>query len=150
MPNSENAATGSAPVVRTILVVEDNVLNMKLFSAMLSSQGYVVLEATDGPGGLSMAQQHLPDLIIMDIQLPGMSGMDVTKNLKGSESTQHIPIIATTAFALRGDKEKILESGCDAYMAKPIAITEFLALVESFLTAARSASAQPVPAVGAA
>jgi two-component system cell cycle response regulator DivK len=120
-------------VPKTILVIEDNVLNMKLFSAMLTAQGYIVLEATDGPGGLAMAQQRLPDLIIMDIQLPGMSGLDVTKALKGSENTQHIPIIATTAFALRGDEERIMASGCNGYMAKPIAISEFLTLVDSFI-----------------
>jgi two-component system cell cycle response regulator DivK len=125
------AAPGNAS--KTVLVVEDNALNMKLFSAMLASQGYKVLEATDGPSGLAMAQSRLPDLIIMDIQLPGMSGLDVTKVLKGEDATRHIPIIATTAFALRGDDEKFLEGGCDGYMAKPIAITEFLKLVESFI-----------------
>jgi two-component system cell cycle response regulator DivK len=80
-----------------------------------------------------MAQQLRPDLIIMDIQLPGMSGLEVTQTLKGDEATKHIPIIATTAFARRGDDQHILSFGCDAYMAKPIAISEFLALVDSFM-----------------
>jgi two-component system cell cycle response regulator DivK len=133
---------GAAPVdaAKIVLVVEDNTLNMKLFSAMLASQGYVVIEANDGPSGLAMAQQRLPDLIIMDIQLPGMSGLDVTNTLKNGEATKHIPIIATTAFALRGDEERFLGSGCDGYMAKPIAITEFLVLVDSFMKRARPAT----------
>lgn len=119
---------------RRILIVEDNPLNMKLFSAMIASQGYEVLQATDGHLGLDMAHKQRPDLIIMDVQLPGLSGLQVTENLKGNDDTRNIPIIATTAFALRGDQEKILASGCDGYMAKPIAIAEFLDLIEELLT----------------
>jgi two-component system cell cycle response regulator DivK len=116
-----------------VLIVEDNPLNMKLFSAMIAAQGYDVLQATDGANGLDLAQHRHPDLIIMDIQLPSMSGLDVTRNLKAEEATRDIPIIATTAFALRGDEEKILASGCDGYMAKPIAISQFLELIETFM-----------------
>jgi two-component system cell cycle response regulator DivK len=123
----------SANALRRILIVEDNPLNMKLFTAMIAAQGYEVLQATDGHRGLDIAQKQRPDLIIMDVQLPGISGLEVTENLKGSDATRHIPIIATTAFALRGDEEKIRASGCDGYMAKPIAITEFLDLIESFM-----------------
>jgi two-component system, cell cycle response regulator DivK len=122
-----------AAVRRCVLIVEDNPLNMKLFSAMLAAQGYAVLQATDGPTGLDLARRRHPDLIIMDVQLPGLSGLDVTHSLKADDATRDIPIIATTAFALRGDEEKIRASGCDGYMAKPIAISEFLELVESFM-----------------
>jgi two-component system, cell cycle response regulator DivK len=124
---------------RSVLIVEDNPLNMKLFSAMIASQGYDVLQAIDGPGGLDMARQQHPDLIIMDIQLPGMSGLEVTHSLKAEADTRDIPVIATTAYALRGDEEKIRASGCDGYMAKPIAISEFLELVRSFMSASREA-----------
>lgn len=121
------------PVRKCVLIVEDNPLNMKLFSAMIAAQGYDVLQATDGVHGLDLAQHRHPDLIIMDIQLPNMSGLDVTRNLKADQATRDIPIIATTAFALRGDEEEILASGCDGYMAKPIAISQFLELIETFM-----------------
>ena len=127
------AGAASVPVRKCVLIVEDNPLNMKLFSAMIAAQGYDVLQATDGANGLDLAQHRHPDLIIMDIQLPSMSGLDVTRNLKAEEATRDIPIIATTAFALRGDEEKILASGCDGYMAKPIAISQFLELIETFM-----------------
>jgi two-component system, cell cycle response regulator DivK len=118
---------------KCILIVEDNPLNMKLFSAMIAAQGYEVLQASDGSQGLDLAQRKHPDLIIMDIQLPSMSGLEVTQNLKSDNATRDIPIIATTAFALRGDEEVILASGCDGYMAKPIAISQFLELIETFM-----------------
>lgn len=134
MANSESmtAAAGPslAPDRKCVLIVEDNPLNMKLFSAMIAAQGYDVLQATDGPYGLDLAQRQHPDLIIMDIQLPGMSGIDVTRNLKADLTTSDIPIIATTAFALDEDERRIRASGCDGYMAKPIAISQFLELVE--------------------
>ena len=134
-PALSPAVAGSAPVPvrKCILIVEDNPLNMKLFSAMIGAQGYDVLQATDGVQGLDLAQLRHPDLIIMDIQLPSMSGLEVTRNLKADEATRDIPIIATTAFAMRGDEEKILASGCDAYMSKPIAISPFLELIETFM-----------------
>lgn len=119
-----------------MLIVEDNPLNMKLFSAMLDAQGYAVLQALNGAIGLDMAQRAHPDLIIMDIQLPDMSGIEVTRNLKADKATHDIPVIATTAYALRGDEENIRASGCDGYMAKPIAISEFLELVDEFMTRA--------------
>src|SRR4029079_8653716 len=103
------------------------------FSAMIAAQGYEVLQASDGSQGLDLAQRNHPDLIIMDIQLPSMSGLEVTKNLKSDLATSDIPIIATTAYALRGDEETILASGCDGYMAKPIAISQFLELIETFM-----------------
>jgi two-component system cell cycle response regulator DivK len=119
---------------KCVLIVEDNPLNMKLFSAMIASQGYDVLQAADGHQGLAMAQQHRPDLVIMDVQLPGMSGLEVAQTLKADDNTRGIRIIATTAYALSDDEQKIIENGCDAYMAKPIAITEFLELIDSLMT----------------
>ncbi|HEX3860169.1 MAG TPA: response regulator [Stellaceae bacterium] len=119
------------------MIVEDNLLNMKLFSAMVASQGYDVLQAVDGPRGMAMAQLHHPDLIIMDVQLPGMSGLQVTKNLKADEQTRDIPVIATTAYALHGDEQDILASGCDGYMAKPIAISEFLTLIDALIAVSK-------------
>ena len=127
------AGTAPVPVRKSILIVEDNPLNMKLFSAMIAAQGYDVLQAEDGVQGLDLARRLHPDLIIMDIQLPNMSGLDVTRNLKADEATRGISIIATTAFAMRGDEEMILASGCDAYMSKPIAISQFLELIETFM-----------------
>jgi len=125
---------------KRVLIVEDNPLNMRLFSAMIAAEGYEVLEANSGQRGLELAQQEHPDLIIMDIQLPGMSGLEVTQNLKADSATHDIPIIATTAFATRGDEEVILATGCDAYMAKPIAISQFLELVETFMAPAPRAA----------
>ena len=119
---------------KCVLIVEDNPLNMKLFTAMIAAQGHRVLQATDGSHGLDLAQLQHPDLIIMDIQLPGgISGLDVTTSLKADDATRDIPIIATTAFALGGDEEKIRASGCDGYMAKPIAISQFLEMIEAFM-----------------
>jgi two-component system, cell cycle response regulator DivK len=118
---------------RCVLIVEDNPLNMKLFGAMIASQGYDVLQATDGHEGLAMAQLHHPDLVVMDVQLPGMSGLEVAHALKADENTRDIQIIATTAYALSDDETKMRDSGCDAYMAKPIAITEFLELIEQLM-----------------
>jgi two-component system cell cycle response regulator DivK len=124
---------------RRVLIVEDNALNMKLFSAMIVSQGYEVLQAGDGRSALDMARQQHPDLIIMDLQLPDMSGLDVTRSLKADVGTRDIAILATTAYALRGDEETIRASGCDGYMAKPIAVSEFLGLIESLIVRPPSA-----------
>ncbi|MBV9825949.1 MAG: response regulator [Alphaproteobacteria bacterium] len=147
MASFEASGSDATDVPRTVLVVEDNELNMKLFSAMLSSQGYTVIEATDGNLGLALAQQRHPNLIIMDIQLPGMTGIEITQTLKADAATQTIPIIATTAYALKGDQERIMASGCDGYMAKPIAISEFLALVASFMTRPAASKSAPHPSV---
>jgi two-component system cell cycle response regulator DivK len=143
MAISEPAAADLGPTPararRCVLIVEDNALNMKLFSAMVGSQGYDVLEASDGRDGLDLARQQHPDLIIMDLQLPGMSGLDVTRSLKADAGTRDIAIIATTAYALRGDEETIRASGCDSYMAKPIAVSDLLDLIEALI-------ARPLPA----
>src|SRR5579862_4506392 len=119
---------------KCVLIVEDNLLNMKLFSAMVESQGYDVLAAGDGRAALDLAHRQHPDLIIMDLQLPDMSGLDVTRSLKADSNTSGIAIIATTAYALRGDEERILASGCDGYMAKPIAVSDLLDLIDELIT----------------
>jgi two-component system, cell cycle response regulator DivK len=121
---------------KSVLIVEDNPLNMKLFSAMIAAQGCHVMQAMDGPRGLDLAQQEHPDLIIMDIQMPGMSGLEVTQLLKADADTRDIPIIITTAYAY---DEEIRASGCEGYMSKPIAISEFLELVESLLRVSQAA-----------
>ena len=119
--------------MKTILIVEDNELNMKLFNDLLEAHGYATLKTRDGIDALKMAREHHPDLIIMDIQLPEVSGLDVTKWLKEDEKLRHIPVIAVTAFAMKGDEEKIREGGCEAYIAKPISVANFLQTVERFL-----------------
>jgi two-component system cell cycle response regulator DivK len=121
-----------SPLDKTVLVVEDNDLNMKLFHDVLEADGYNVLQATDGMEGWRMARKHRPDLILMDIQLPEVSGLEVTKWLKDDETLKSIPVIAITAFAMAGDKVKILEGGCDAYISKPFSIPDFLQTVERF------------------
>ena len=118
---------------KCVLIVEDNALNMKLFSAMVSSQGYEVLQAEDGSRALDMARGRHPDLIIMDLQLPDISGLEVARLLKAAGDTTEIPIIATTAYAMRTNEATIRASGCDGFMAKPIAISEFLELVEALM-----------------
>jgi len=122
---------------KSVLIVEDNPLNMKLFSAMVAAQGCQVLQAMDGPRGLDLAYQEHPDLIIMDVQLPGMSGLEITHLLKADAETRDIPIIITTAYQY---DEEVRASGCDGYMAKPIAISEFLELVESLIVRSSQAS----------
>ena len=123
------------PKPKTILVVEDNPLNMKLFADLLSSEGYNVLQAMSGSAGLKMAQEHHPDLIVMDVQLTGnLSGLDVTQSLKNDERYKAIPIIAVTAFAMKGDDKKMIEAGCDGYITKPISVTHFLTSIAKLLT----------------
>ena len=103
-----------------ILIVEDNPQNMRLFEMTLRLKGYRLLTATDGEEALDMATRDKPDLIIMDIYLPKVSGLEVTKRLRQMPAFNHVPIIAVTAHAMKGDKEKIIEAGCDAYLPKPI------------------------------
>jgi two-component system cell cycle response regulator DivK len=121
-----------SPLDKTVLVVEDNDLNMKLFHDLLEMGGYNILEAKDGMEGWRMAREQRPDLILMDIQLPGVSGLEVAKWLKGDETLKSIPVIAITAFAMTGDEGKLLEGGCDAYISKPISLPDFLQTVERF------------------
>ncbi|MGA3305317.1 MAG: response regulator [Stellaceae bacterium] len=118
---------------KRVLIVEDNDLNMKLFHDLLEAHGYDTLQTKDGMEALKLARQHHPDLILMDIQLPEVSGLEVTKWIKEDEDLRGIPIIAVTAFAMKGDEEKIREGGCEAYIAKPISVANFLQTVARFL-----------------
>ncbi len=119
-----------SPLDKTVLVVEDNDLNMRLFHDVLEMRGYNILQVKDGMEGWRIAREHRPDLIIMDIQLPDVSGLEVTKWLKDDETLKSIPVIAVTAFAMDGDEERFLEGGCDDYLVKPISISNFLQTVE--------------------
>ncbi|GAB3456120.1 response regulator [Insolitispirillum peregrinum] len=118
---------------KTILIVEDNDLNMKLFNDLLQAHGYQTLQTKDGREVLDMARLHHPDLILMDIQLPEISGLDITRMLKADDDLKAIPVIAVTAFAMKGDEEKIREGGCEGYIAKPISVLTFLQTVAQFL-----------------
>jgi len=118
---------------KRVLIVEDNELNMKLFHDLLEAHGYDTLQTKDGMEALKLARQHHPDLILMDIQLPEVSGLEVTKWIKEDEDLRGIPIIAVTAFAMKGDEEKIRSGGCEAYIAKPISVANFLQTVARFL-----------------
>jgi two-component system cell cycle response regulator DivK len=120
---------------RKVLIVEDNVLNMKLFNDLLEAHGYATFQIMNGREALGAARQHRPDLILMDIQLPEMSGIEITKLLKEDEELRDIPVIAVTAFAMRGDEEKIRGAGCDGYLTKPISITGFMKAVEHVFSA---------------
>jgi two-component system, cell cycle response regulator DivK len=116
-----------------ILIVEDNPKNLKLMRDVLQFRGYATLEAETAEAGISLALARQPALILMDVQLPGMDGSTAMKALKADVSTQRIPIIAMTALAMKGDKERLLAEGFDGYMSKPIAIKEIPTLVESYL-----------------
>ena len=120
-------------MAKRVMIVEDNELNMKLFHDLLEARGYEILQTRDGMEALKMARAEKPDLILMDIQLPEVSGLEVTKWLKEDDNLKSIPVIAVTAFAMKGDEEKIREGGCEAYIAKPISVSSFLATVEKFL-----------------
>lgn len=118
---------------KTVLIVEDNELNMKLFHDLLEAHGYATLLARTGAEALALAEQHEPDLILMDIQLPEISGLQVTQRLKENGELAGIPVIAVTAFAMRGDEERIRAGGCEDYIAKPISVVDFLEKVKRYL-----------------
>jgi two-component system, cell cycle response regulator DivK len=136
--NTAAAMAADAPqaqtATKTVLIVEDNELNMKLFHDLLEAHGYRILQTRDGMEALKIARRHKPDLILMDIQLPEVSGLQVTRWIKEDADLKNIPIIAVTAFAMKGDEEKIRDGGCEAYIAKPISVLSFLQTVERFLT----------------
>src|SRR6185312_1481122 len=121
-------------MTKRVLIVEDNDLNMKLFHDLLEAHGYDTLQTKDGLEALQLAREHHPDLILMDIQLPEVSGLEVTNWNKEDDALKDIPIVAVTAFAMKGDEEKIREGGCEAYIAKPISISHFLDTVKRFLS----------------
>lgn len=120
-------------MTKRILIVEDNDLNLKLFRDLLTANGYDTVETKEGLEAISLTRNMRPDLILMDIQLPEISGLDVTKKIKSDDEIRHIPIIAVTAFAMKDDEEKILRAGCEAYISKPISIDHFLATIRKFL-----------------
>ena len=118
---------------KRILIVEDNDLNLKLFRDLLTAHGYETIETKEGLEAITLTRSERPDLILMDIQLPEISGLDVTRRLKSEDIICDIPIIAVTAFAMKDDEEKILSAGCQAYISKPISIGPFLNTVRRFL-----------------
>lgn len=120
---------------KRILIVEDNELNMKLLHDVLEAHGYHIITSRQGRSAHPLAREHRPHLILMDIQLPDISGLEAARRLKADAATRDIPIIAVTAFAMAGDERRTLESGCDAYIAKPIRLREFLETVETFISA---------------
>ena len=120
-------------MAKTVLIVEDNELNMKLFNDILEASGYRTLQTRNGFEAIDLARAHRPDLILMDIQLPEVSGLDVTRWIKEDDELKSIPIIAVTAFAMKVDEERIRAGGCEAYISKPISVTKFLETVRHYL-----------------
>ena len=126
---------GDRPMQKTVLIVEDNELNMKLFNDILEAHGYATLKTASGIEAMELARAHHPDLILMDIQLPEVSGLEVTKWLKEDDDLKDIPVVAVTAFAMKGDEERIREGGCEAYLSKPISVAKFLETVRTYADA---------------
>jgi two-component system, cell cycle response regulator DivK len=118
---------------RRILVIEDHEENRRILRDLLTSGGYEIIEATTGLEGVDMAEQEHPDLILMDIQLPGVDGYEATRRIKANPALHHIPIIAVTSYALSGDDAQALEAGCDAYVAKPFSPRALLAKIREYL-----------------
>jgi two-component system, cell cycle response regulator DivK len=118
---------------KCVLIVEDNELNMKLFHDLLEAHGYETIQTRNGKDALKQARQHHPDLILMDIQLPEVSGLEVTAWLKEDAELAHIPVIAVTAYAMKGDEERIRRGGCEAYISKPISVLGFIETVKEFI-----------------
>ncbi len=119
---------------KKILIVEDNELNMKLFNDLLEAHGIETIQTRNGKNVLELARENKPDLILMDIQLPEVSGLDVTKWLKDDEELKKIPVIAVTAFAMKGDEQKIREGGCEDYISKPISVTNFMDVINKYIS----------------
>jgi two-component system cell cycle response regulator DivK len=118
---------------KKVMIVEDNELNMKLFRDLIEASGYETVRTRNGLEALDLARQHRPDLILMDIQLPEVSGLDVTRWLKEDDDLHKIPVIAVTAFAMKGDEERIRQGGCEAYISKPISVPRFIETIKSYL-----------------
>jgi two-component system cell cycle response regulator DivK len=118
---------------KTVLIVEDNELNMKLFHDLLAAHGYTTIQTRSGLEALELARRHRPALILMDIQLPEVSGLEVTKWIKEDDELRTIPVVAITAFAMKGDEERIRSGGCEAYISKPISVSGFLETVHRFV-----------------
>ncbi len=135
---------------RKILIVEDNELNMKLFNDLLAAHGYETVKTRDGSQVLEIMRTERPELVLMDIQLPEISGLEVTKQVKADDELKDIPVIAVTAFAMKGDEDKIREGGCEGYISKPISVMSFLETVGSFFADDKEADTdteKPEPAL---
>ncbi|CAM5368414.1 Polar-differentiation response regulator DivK OS=Afipia felis OX=1035 GN=divK PE=4 SV=1 [Afipia felis] len=118
---------------KTVLIVEDNELNMKLFRDLLEAHGYQTVGTSNGREALRLAREHRPALILMDIQLPEVSGLEVTRWIKDDAELRATPVVAVTAFAMKGDEERIREGGCEAYLSKPISVGKFIETVRRFV-----------------
>jgi two-component system, cell cycle response regulator DivK len=118
---------------KKVLIVEDNELNMKLFNDLLVAHGYETIQTRNGVEAVDLARKNKPNLILMDIQLPEVSGLQVTQWIKDDEELRSIPVIAITAFAMKGDEEKIRQGGCEAYLSKPISVVKFLETVRNYI-----------------
>ena len=121
-------------MAKSVLIVEDNELNMKLFNDLLEANGYLTIQTRSGVEAVELTRTRRPDLILMDIQLPEVSGLEVIRWIKDDEALRHIPVIAITAFAMKGDEEKIRQGGCEAYLSKPISVVKFLDTVRHYLS----------------
>ena len=129
----DHAKTMMSGTAKSVLIVEDNELNMKLFHDLLDAHGYTTIQTRNGFEALELAREHRPALILMDIQLPEVSGLEVTKWLKDDEDLRDIPVVAVTAFAMKGDEERIRDGGCEAYLSKPISVVGFIETVRRFI-----------------
>jgi two-component system, cell cycle response regulator DivK len=129
----DDTTTGAPAPRKTVMIVEDNELNMRLFRDLLTAFGYRTVETRDGLQALDLARAEKPDLILMDIQLPEVSGLDITRWMKADDELCSIPIIAVTAFAMRGDEERFIEGGCQDYLSKPISVSSFVGAVRKFI-----------------
>jgi two-component system cell cycle response regulator DivK len=123
----------NGPMTKTVLIVEDNDLNMKLFNDLLEVHGYKTVQSKTGREALEIARERHPDLILMDIQFPKTSGLDVTRSLKGDPALRDIPVVAVSAYTLKGDEDQIREGGCDGFIAKPISVKGFLKTIADFI-----------------
>jgi two-component system cell cycle response regulator DivK len=128
-----SSAQNGTSMTKTVMIVEDNELNMKLFNDLLRANGYDTLPMRNGYEALDTLKEKRPDLIIMDIQLPEISGLEVTRRIKEDESLRDIPIVAVTAFAMKGDEERIRQGGCEGYLSKPISVATFMQTVKSYI-----------------
>ncbi len=148
MGHPEDIAALAPTRPKTVMIVEDNELNMKLFHDLLEAHGIATVETRDGAEVLALARAHRPDLILMDIQLPEVSGLEVTRWLKDDPELRSIPVVAVTAFAMKGDEQKIRQGGCEDYISKPISVTTFIETVKKYLSG--EAKAGPSGQEGAA
>jgi two-component system, cell cycle response regulator DivK len=137
-PNVERRFAEPRLAAQSVLIVEDNELNMKLFNDLLAAHGYRTIQTRNGFEALELARTHRPDLILMDIQLPEVSGLEVTRWLKDDDELCQIPIVAVTAFAMKGDEVRIRSGGCEAYISKPISVMSFLETIRRFIGPAKS------------